>query len=245
MFFSKLNLNHKYWKLTSKNKTMKAKNYLLAIAAAAAVVTFNSCIKNNPFPGGGSGCGSPDQSEVITTSVEDSMGNMPAGSQTPLYESKLHNPVVAPDGHQVTYGEWSAATGDACVKCINNGTHVILHLNNLIPNGIYTAWTLVLKAPGYNGTEASLDSNLIGAGSLGLNDGSQNVFTASANGTGQITRTVPGGPLSIFGSAGNCLRTDEFEFQFVVLYHIDQMTHGPMPGPDGSKAEQLRFDYKN
>ncbi len=233
---------------------MKSKIYLKGMVAIAFSIAFMSCQKEKETETlaqekqsseTSASKVAPDNIEVITFAIEDADGNVPTESQTLLYENALHNPVLAPDGHQVTFGEWSAATGTASVGCIQSGTHVTLHLRNLIPNGVYTAWTLVLKAPGYDGTEASLTDNVIGVGSLGLNDGSQNVFHASTNGTGQISRTVLGGNLSLFGSAGNCLLTDEFEFQFVILYHINQMTYGPMPGPDGVKAEQLRFDYKN
>src|SRR5438094_980688 len=61
------------------------------------------------------------------------------------------SPVLAPDGHQVTWGEWTDVEGQAAVKCIKQGSHIVLHLSGLIPNGQYTAWVVAFDPPGFNG----------------------------------------------------------------------------------------------
>ena len=142
---------------------------------------------------------------------------------TKLYNARFcdaHPPILAPDGHQLTLGEWVTASGRASVKCNNKGTHVVIQVSGLIPNGTYTIWHARLDSTG----------TPIGVGSLGPNDGSQNHFVANANGAGELSTTVPVGPLSMFGDAEACL-FDETNFIFFGVYHLDGQTHGPVPGP--------------
>lgn len=182
---------------------------------------------------------------VVPFFIEDAnFINPVTGNNTPLYTVLGHNPILAPDGHHVTLGEFNEVTGTAEVKCLASGTHVNLHLKNLIPNGVYTIWSLTFQSPGFDGTMASF-VNLTGIGSLGSNDGSSNTFVASASGEGQITRIVPSGDLSVFGTLAPCILTDEFEVHFVGVYHIDGMTYGPVPGPDGTLIEHFGFIFKN
>src|SRR5439155_20005338 len=109
---------------------------------------------------------------------------------TKLYSNRFcdaHAPILAPDGHHVTLGEWLKASGKASVKCVNKGTHVVVELSGLIPKGTYTIWYVSFDK----------DGNFTGVGSLGLNDGSQNHFVASASGEGQLSAIMPSGPLSL------------------------------------------------
>ncbi len=178
--------------------------------------------------------------------IEDANSNNPVtGNNTPLYTVLGHNPIIAPNGHHVTLGEYNTVEGRAQIKCLSNGTHVTLNLSNLIPNGTYTIWTLTFQAPGFDGTLASLFANLTGVGAFGLSDGSANTFVASASGKGQITRIVTAGNLSEFGSIGSCVLSDEFEVHFIGAYHLDGNTYGPTPGPDGSYIEHFGFIFKN
>src|SRR5687768_4516166 len=95
---------------------------------------------------------------VIEDRILDSAGNPPANDNTLIYSKGgdtevcttpyLDLPVLAPDGHQVTAGEWRAAEGRASVKCSAAGTHVTIHLSGLIPEGVYTIWLVTFKAPG-------------------------------------------------------------------------------------------------
>jgi len=137
--------------------------------------------------------------------------------------------VTAPDGHQLTYGEYSTTTGQVSLSCGENGTTVMARLHGLVPNGFYTFWLLSFKSPGFDPTFA----NLIGKGSVGPNDGSENSFTASAGGAAEFTTVIPVGSLSNFGSVA-CLM-HEFEVHLVGAYHypypVAPRASWPDPGP--------------
>ncbi len=173
--------------------------------------------------------------------IQDANGQPPSGPDTPLFEARQHNPILAPDGHQVTLAEFTAVTGYVSAQCLNNGTHVTLHLRNLIAKGVYTVWNLVFKARGFEPTFA----NLIGLGAIGTSSGTQNAFRASASGEGDISASTPPGSLSVFGSIGACALTDSFEWHLVGAYHIDGQSHGASLGPDGTAVEQFGFIFKN
>src|SRR6185369_10563486 len=153
---------------------------------------------------------------------------------TKLYNNRFcdaHVPILAPDGHQVTLGEWVTVSGRASAKCINKGTHVVVEMSGLIRNGVYTIWYVSFDQAG----------NFTGVGSLGLNDGSQNHFVATANGDGEVSATIPAGPLSLEGTATGC----ELSHPVVLLgvYHLDGATHGPEPGRECSFCEQFGFAF--
>jgi hypothetical protein len=172
--------------------------------------------------------------------IQDAGGQVPFVPGTPLFEVRTHSAVVAPTGRQITLAEFAAVEGTVSVECGPRGTDVTLQLRNLIPNGVYTIWNVVFKAPGFDPTF----SNLIGLGALGSTSGTQSVFRASATGQGSITGTTAAGPLSMQGSIGACALTDEFEWHVVGAYHIDGQSHGPSLGPDGTAVEQFGFIFK-
>jgi hypothetical protein len=172
--------------------------------------------------------------------IQDANGQQPTRSDTLLFEARQHNPILAPDGHQVTLAEFTAVEGDASVQCLNGGTHATLHLRHLIANGVYTSWNLVFKAPGFDPTFA----NLIGLGAIGAPTGTQNAFRASATGEGDVSAITAPGPLSVFGSIGACALTDSFEWHLVGAYHIDGQSHGATLGAAGTAVEQFGFMFK-
>ena len=174
-----------------------------------------------------------------TLTIEDAKMQPPQGENTLIWDIAGHTPVVAPDGHQLTLGEFNKAQGYGEVKCINTGTHVTLHFKGLIPNGVYTVWTVTFQPPGFEETL----SNVIGIGALGPGDGSQNSFTASPAGTASLSTTMPAGTMSEFGSVGPCLGS-EFEIQFWTIYHMDGLTHGGSPGPESTWVLQSLFQFR-
>jgi hypothetical protein len=139
--------------------------------------------------------------------IQDAAGQSPASASTPLFEARKRNPVLAPTGRQITLGEFTAVEGSVAVQCMPGGTQVTLQLRNLIPNGMYSIWNLVFKAPGFDPSFA----NLTGIGAVGAPAGTQNTFRASASGDGTLTAMTAGGPLSMQGSIGACAPADEFE----------------------------------
>src|SRR5215813_12134940 len=91
-------------------------------------------------------------------------------------------PLLAPDGHQLTLGEYEAASGRAAVKCINAGTHSVLHYSGLIPNATYSVW-LALPNP-------MPPPRLLGGSTIGPVTPA-NFFTASEGGAGQLSVITP------------------------------------------------------
>src|SRR6266498_745066 len=170
--------------------------------------------------------------------IEDASMQPPAGDATLLWDNRGHTPIMAPEGHQITLGEFNRVSGYAEVKCVNAGTHVVVHVQGLIPNGIYTIWVLTFKSPGFDGTFV----NLIGNGALGAPDGSQNAFKASSDGTASLSVIVPAKSLSLFGSVTNCL-SDEFEVHLAAAYHSDNLTHGGSPGDPSTWVVQFAFPF--
>jgi len=192
--------------------------------------------------------GAAPLSNLAMSQISDVNGNPPANPDTLLYFSRLcqagtpRTPIVAPDGHHVTWAEWTDVEGRAAVKCINQGSHVVAHLSGLIPNGQYTCWIIAFDPPGFNG---STTANAFTFGPLGLQDGSQNGFVADDLGEGQISGILPPGPMSIIHNRpfDGCL-TDEFEFHVGIVYHGDGLTHGATPGPVCTWAVQLAVAFK-
>lgn len=149
------------------------------------------------------------------------------------------------DGRWLTWGEFSDVEGSISVDCRGSGTDVSFKTSGLIPNVLYTAWVVVFEDPGFDKTTrdfATAFENLVGVGSLGKNDGSENVFRADSEGEAMVSANHPKGDLSVFGEVGNCL-LDEFEVHFVGAGHLDDQTWGPIPEPEGrgSLAEQFSF----
>lgn len=180
---------------------------------------------------------------VVTGLTVDGDGNtvipVAADPSTLLYYRRTGLPILAPDGHQVTAGEFGAVQGSISVRCLESGTHVSMHLRDLIPNATYRVWLLTFEEPGFDIGPPPDFSNLTGEGALGPDDRSRNTFTASATGEGQITRIQPAGPLSEtlpeppFANepAGPCLLTDEFEWHVVAAFQQPGQPAGQDVGP--------------
>jgi len=179
-----------------------------------------------------------------------------ADPTTLLYYRRNGLPILAPDGHHVTAGEFSAVRGSVSVKCLESGTHVALHLRNLISEATYRIWLLTFQEPGFDLGPPPDFSNLIGEGALGPRDRTRNSFTASATGEGQITRIHPAGPLSEtlpeppFANepVGSCLLSDEFEWHVVAAFQQPGQPMGPNVGPpalfSGTTVEHFSFIFR-
>jgi hypothetical protein len=184
--------------------------------------------------------------------VVDGSGNPIDPASTPagtlLYDARAYVannemvPVTAPDGRIMTWGEFSSARGEVSAQCIPQGTHIVMHLRNLIPHGVYTVWNVTFDETGFSLPHPLyLNDSWIGVGPSGPSDGSRNTFRASAAGTASISTITPAGPLGVFGSIGRCALTDEFEWHVAGLYHMDGLSHGSDLGPIGTMAEQFAF----
>jgi len=154
---------------------------------------------------------------------------------------------------QLTWEQFSAVEGDIDVVCVEDGTDVSLQLQNLVPNGVYTVWSVVFEADdeerGFiddRNLEVALQ-NLAGFGPLGPPDGSENVFEADDNGEGELSTTQPGGDLGAEGSIEGCA-LGEFEWHVVVGLHLDGETYGSYfdnPDDPGVAVEQAGFVFTN
>lgn len=178
-----------------------------------------------------------DTITFIYSGVRDMEGN-PISATTPpdtlLFHAANRQPILAPDGHQLTLEEYRMPEGLCSAICLRSGTHTAIQLSGLIPDGVYTIWVFAVRASG----------EVVGVGSLGARDGSENGFISYENGDGEIWATMPGGPLSITGMISPCWLTGEFEVRVVAAYHLDGETHGPAPGPSGSFFEHFGFTFR-
>lgn len=197
---------------------------------------------------------------VVTGLTVDAEGNtvipVAADPATPLYYRRTGLPILAPDGHHVTAGEFSAVRGSIAVKCLESGTHISMHLRNLISEATYRIWVLTFANPGFDLGPPPDFSNLVGEGALGPDDRSRNTFKASATGEGQITRIHPAGPLSEtlpeppFANqpVGSCLLSDEFEWHVVAAFQQPGQPLGPNIGSPalfpGTAVEQFTFIFR-
>ena len=182
-----------------------------------------------------------DQVTPVPFFVQTEDDQLPSEDDQLLYEIRKDLPVLAPDGHHLTWGEFKKVTGTCEVECTEAGVKVTLKLNGLIPRGVYTIWNVVFDAPGMDPAQEML--GIDGVGAAGAGDGSDNSFVASADGRAEIAMTSPGGPLSMLGTIEDCPLTDNFEWHVVGTYHLDGKTYGPDLGPDGTVAEQFAFVF--
>jgi len=161
---------------------------------------------------------------------------------TPIFEFRKQNQITAPpeqvggSSRPVTLGEFRKAYGAITVKCTKRGTQVAMHLQGLIPHGVYTI-RLAKSDP-------ADPSKNFGFGALGSEDGSSgNSFVADHDGEASLVATNTGGKLSGFGTIARCWLTGEPVVQVAGVYHIDNRTHGATAGPDGSYAAQFAWVF--
>lgn len=220
-----------------KNHLMK-----LVVVLGLVAVLFTNCTddETQPLPSA-----STDAIITVPFFVVNQDGQTPSNANDKVYELRKMNPVIAPDGHQLSWAEFSSVRGTIDVQCKGNGVEYELDLSGLIPNGLYTIWDVVFQAPGMDPTHPML--GLDGLGASGKGDGSDNVVRASSTGRATITIFSTPGPLSMVSNEdlGACPLTDNFEWHVVGAYHIDDQSYGPLLGPDGEAIEQFGFIFKN
>lgn len=224
-------------------KSISKFQFLKTIMAAFALVfTLASCGDDDAA---GSILPSASSSEVVTVPffVVNESGETPSSLDDVLFEARTNAPVNAPDGHQLTWAEFSSVNGTIDLMCTTEGVEATMKLTGLVPNGVYTFWNLSFDAPGIQPTMEGM--NIRGLGAAGLGDGSDNYFIASPDGKGEITMLSPGGDLSLQGDMGACPLTENYEFHVVGAYHMDSQTYGPIIGPEGTFAEQFGFVFVN
>lgn len=163
--------------------------------------------------------------EVMRATVEELA--LPEVQSAMLYSSAQfnnHDPFQATDapfgpypiGAELgfTMEEWLAATGSGTYTVHGNDATVEFEFENLIPNGLYTLWNTQTKLP----PEPTITS--IASGTW---DGSDNTFTADADGNGSISLSMAAMPDS----------TDTHLSILAIAYHSDGATHGAYHGDFG------------
>jgi hypothetical protein len=164
---------------------------------------------------------------LFRSGLSDVHGNRPNASTDPstlLYKAVNGQPLLAPDGHQLTWGEWieplRTDTSRVSVKCVDKGTHVVIEATGLIPNALYSAWLFAQATPTSMFAVGTLRSVLPG----------DNSFVTDETGAGSFNAIVPAGPLSIQGEVSDCLLTSS-TFIIQLDYHSDGRLYGGVPGP--------------
>ncbi|MDT8321820.1 MAG: hypothetical protein RQ826_14965 [Xanthomonadales bacterium] len=172
--------------------------------------------------------------DLVTESCGSLTADMDPG--TPLYLVPISlaeqgicddiAPVLAPDGEHLTLGEWLPATGRISIKCQEPGTRYHLQFKNLVPHGVYTVWHFTAT----------------GGGALASHppDDIRNVFIADGEGNANHVALGTAGEMTLFGEIGDCslpinLETDAF----FVVYHTDNMSWGPVPGPEDTAVAHM------
>jgi hypothetical protein len=178
---------------------------------------------------------------IFTSVIRDVNGNrinFSTDTTTPLYTAALGTLLQAPDGHQITWGEWLqgalSTESVASIKCVEKGTHLTLELTDLIPNALYTVWLFTGATP-TSPLSRGMFPNSLGQGG--------NHFTTDENGAAIFNAIAPRGPLSINGEIPNCLLDNSISV-IQLAYHSDGRLYGPVPGPAGVTLDHINFVFQ-
>jgi hypothetical protein len=114
----------------------------------------------------------------------------------------------------MTMGEWLAATGQGTYTVTGDRAKIEMTFENLVPNGLYTAWcSRVSFPPNVNVVDKP----------CGAADGTENVFTADAQGNARFELELAALPPS----------SAETSTTIALAYHSDGKNHGATPGEFG------------
>lgn len=153
----------------------------------------------------------------------------------PLYIADSGQPLRAPDGHQVTLGEWIETIEQnksfVLVRCTKEGTNVTVKVTDLLPNALYTAWLFVL---------ATSTSPIIARGMPTVPGHRGNDFTTDASGGALLNTTIPASRLEENGSISSCLM-DNLSFLIRLAYHSDNQLYCEDPGPSEVTINHISF----
>lgn len=162
---------------------------------------------------------------------------------TLLFESREGNPILDPDGEQVTWGSFSSAQGAIIVKCMDKDTKVTVHLAGLIPNAVYTIQHKLFE-PGSGDLLGQVGFTEMGKQPVPAQSKVRNSFRTSANGEGHISGFIKSGALQM-GLIGNCMLDDatnagKYVWETIAIYQING---SPGLDTDGTFVEQGGFTF--
>jgi hypothetical protein len=154
---------------------------------------------------------------------EEAMGNPPGIGSEGISHAKDIRPVLANAAAGtallssraavlgITLGQWQKAAGTVTFTCVNGSEKATSRLTGLIPNAQYSAFVVHTDAAG----TASYTP-------WGNSDGTNNNFSADADGIANSTDTVSG-----------CLGKSD---AIAIIWHSDGEPHGTTPGVLGVSA---------
>ena len=178
---------------------------------------------------------------IITTFIEDENGESiveETDDATLLYESRTGEQVLGPDGSSISWGDFRGAKGSVIVKCTNRGTHAVVHLDGLIPNGTYSVWSELI-AP--IGGDAIGRAGFTESDQKGKSKG--NVIQASARGEGHFSGFMTQGALD---EIGDCMlddvKNEVYNWRIVGIYHFSGKAD---LAQEGTFVEQTAFSFEN
>ncbi len=115
----------------------------------------------------------------------------------------------------ITLGEWFAAKGEGTYQCKDGTGKVDIQFENLVPNGLYTMWHDFAVWPPTDPFKGFYDLP------FGARDGSENAFTADADGRARFQRSIT-----------PCLQLtgEQLISELAIAWHSDGKTWGPDTG---------------
>lgn len=169
--------------------------------------------------------------------IVDKDGNTPSLPSELLFAKNIFdaplgqlNPIMAPDGHQITLSEFKQAQGELLVHCDGNSSTVEINLEGMIPNGTYTFWLAYLKRKVSVSQPIDFANDFVNFTNppIGPSNGSGNVVLADADGKIETTLTH-----------SSCILTDEVALVIPVLYHLNGKTFGGGHQPDAEEMVHM------
>lgn len=181
--------------------------------------------------------------EVFRPTPDDAANPLTADS--PLYASAEeldHDPTFMQGGPfekgaalGFTLAEWLAAKASVAYLCTDGETaRLDAAFSGLVPEGVYTFWNSRLTFTG----GAITGANDVPAGEP---MGTENVFTASEDGTARFSAGWEGCNEPSTGGPG--IGPDGGAQVFAIAYHSDGETYGASPGPFGSATHVQLFAF--
>lgn len=148
----------------------------------------------------------------------------------------------APDGRQLTAGDWVGAAGEVTITCVDEGTRYDFRFQGLIPNGMYSIWHNLRRMDDADG--------VFGYGALASHPGDiRNAFMATASGTADLSLTGTAGRMTMYGFAPACTLPvpsrpptySSWFWIFSLVYHKDNRAPGDEL-PLDTAVGQLAFE---
>lgn len=161
------------------------------------------------------------QVERVLPGEEAELLDLPVYAASELVKHDLFGTSDAPIGPfekgadlGMTLGEWLSATGQGTYSVTGGRAKIEMTLENLVPNGVYTAWcSRVSFPPNGNAVDKA----------CGAADGTENMFTADADGNARFELELAALPPS----------SAETATTIAFAYHSDGKTYGGYPGDFG------------